>query len=180
MGLVLVIFVRTRYVDDPWLIIYRFSWLDKKQKKPINPVNNDNKCFQYAAAVALNHETLENIKKEYQKLNFYKQIELEKNSLTIRKKWLGKFWKNNQKIVLNVLYVKNNEYVSCLRFKHNSSQKIQIILSIFQTERDDITLQENIMSASLREITSKDEGDFHFRIVFIRSEQKANWNRLWK
>ena len=79
-----------------------------------------------------------------------------------------------------MLYVKNNEYVSCLRFKHNSSQKIQIILSIFQTERDDITLQENIMSASLREITSKDEGDFHFRIVFIRSEQKSNWNRLRK
>ena len=36
------------------------------------------------------------------------------------------------------------------------------------------------MSASLRGITSKDEGDFHFRIVFIRLEQKGNWNRLKK
>ena len=79
-----------------------------------------------------------------------------------------------------MLYVKNNEYVSCLRFKHNSNQKIQIILSIFQAKSNDITLQENIMSASLRGITSKDEGDFHFRIVFIRSEQKSNWNRLRK
>ena len=82
--------------------------------------------------------------------------------------------------MLNVLYVKNNEYVSCLRLKHNSNQKIQIILSIFQAKIDDITLQENIMSASLRGITSKDEGDFHFRIVFIRLEQKGNWNRLKK
>lgn len=82
--------------------------------------------------------------------------------------------------MLNVLYVKNNEYVSCLRLKHNSNQKIQIILSIFQAKIDDITLQENIMSASLRGIISKDEGDFHFRIVFIRSEQKSNWNRLRK
>ena len=79
-----------------------------------------------------------------------------------------------------MLYVKNNEYVSCLRFKHNSNQKIQSILSTFQAKSNDITLQENIMSASLRGITSKDEGDFHFRIVFIRSEQKSNWNRLRK
>ena len=36
-------------------------------------------------------KTLENIKKEYQKLNCYKQIELEKNSLPIRKKRLREF-----------------------------------------------------------------------------------------
>ena len=34
------------YIDFP----------DQIKKVTINPVNNDNKCFQYAATVALNHE----------------------------------------------------------------------------------------------------------------------------
>ena len=47
-------------------MIYRFSWLDKKQIKTINPINKkDNKCFQYAVAVTLNHEE---IKKDPQRI----------------------------------------------------------------------------------------------------------------
>ena len=50
-------------------MIYRFSWLDKKLKKAtINPINLDEKCFQYAAIVALNHEEIGKNRKEYQKL----------------------------------------------------------------------------------------------------------------
>ena len=36
-------------------IIYRFSWFNKKT---INPITDDNKCFQYHAKVALNHEEI--------------------------------------------------------------------------------------------------------------------------
>ena len=36
------------YKDSP-------NWL-KNKKATINPKNNDDKCFQYAVAVALNHE----------------------------------------------------------------------------------------------------------------------------
>ena len=30
----------------------------KKQKKTINPINDDDKCFQYVAIVALNYEKI--------------------------------------------------------------------------------------------------------------------------
>ena len=42
-----------------WWFIYRFSGLDKKQKSNNKSKNEDNKCFQYAATVALNYEQIE-------------------------------------------------------------------------------------------------------------------------
>ena len=36
------------YIDSPKLL--------KNKKATINPKNNDDKCFQYAVTVALNHE----------------------------------------------------------------------------------------------------------------------------
>ena len=41
---------------------YRFSYLDKKKKNTINPVNkDDDKCLQSATALKLNHkETTKN------------------------------------------------------------------------------------------------------------------------
>ena len=44
------------YIDSP-------KWL-KDKKSTINPKNNDHKCFQYAATLALN---LDKIKKEREK-----------------------------------------------------------------------------------------------------------------
>ena len=43
-----------------WWTIYRFSWLDKKNKKvTINPINDDDdKFFQYTTTVALNHKLI--------------------------------------------------------------------------------------------------------------------------
>ena len=38
------------YIDSP-------DWI-KKKKAAINPKNNDNKCFQYAATVVLNYEEI--------------------------------------------------------------------------------------------------------------------------
>ena len=32
----------------------------KKKKATINPKNNDDRCFQYALTVALNHEQIKN------------------------------------------------------------------------------------------------------------------------
>ena len=43
------------------------SYVDKKQKKPINPVNDDDKSFLYGSTIALNQEKMEHIQKEYQK-----------------------------------------------------------------------------------------------------------------
>ena len=50
------------YIDSP-------EWI-KNKKTTMNPKNKkDDKCFQYALTVALNHEKLETTQKEYQKLN---------------------------------------------------------------------------------------------------------------
>ena len=46
------------YIDSP-------KWL-KNTKATINPKNNDNKCFQYAITVALNHK---NIVKDLQRIS---------------------------------------------------------------------------------------------------------------
>ena len=80
------------YIDSPDLIINR--------KETINPVNKkDNKCFQYAVTVALNHEE---IQKDWQritninpflKLSFLKLTCLRlENKFSIRNRWLEKIW----------------------------------------------------------------------------------------
>ena len=40
----------------------------ENKKSTINPINNDDKCFQYAVTLALNLDKLEKIHKEYLKL----------------------------------------------------------------------------------------------------------------
>ena len=46
--------------SESWGIICRFLWSDKNEKTTINLVNkNNNKCFQYAATLALNLEKIE-------------------------------------------------------------------------------------------------------------------------
>ena len=47
-------------------IIYTYSWLEKNKKAIINPINDNDKYFQYAGTLVLNHA--KKICKEYQKL----------------------------------------------------------------------------------------------------------------
>ena len=44
------------------------EWILNK-RATINPKNKDNKCFQYSITVALNHQNIETIQKEYKILN---------------------------------------------------------------------------------------------------------------
>ena len=44
------------YINSP-------DWM-KNENATINPINKKDKCFQYAVAVALNHEEMEKILKE--------------------------------------------------------------------------------------------------------------------
>ena len=73
--------------------------MHKKQKTTVNCVIDDDKCFQYAATVVLNHEEFGKIHKEYQKLNL-----LEINMTG--KEYSKRFDINNPAIAFNVLYVK--------------------------------------------------------------------------
>ena len=81
------------YIDPP-------EWL--KNKKIINPKNNDDKCFQYAVAVALNHEQ---IKKNPQRIsNIEPFIDLHNWKKIFKKDW-KKFELNNKPVALNILYI---------------------------------------------------------------------------
>ena len=70
------------YIDSP-------EWL-KNKKATINPENNDDNCFQYALTVALNHQNIEKILKEYRKLNHLLISKLERNKFSITLKRLEK------------------------------------------------------------------------------------------
>ena len=47
------------------------NWI-KKKKATINPINDDDKCFQYPPAVKLIMKSMKKICKEYQKLSLFK------------------------------------------------------------------------------------------------------------
>ena len=90
------------YVDSP-------DWIKKKKK--INLIyKKDNKCFQYAITVVLNHEE---IKKDPQRKTKNKSLINKCNwegiSFPSEKDDRKKFEKNNVTIALNVLYAKNEK-----------------------------------------------------------------------
>ena len=94
------------------------DWI-KSKKTTINPINKkDKKCFQYATTVTLNHEE---IKKDPQRITKIRFFINKYNWVTIsfpseKDDW-KKFEKNNVTIVLNVLYVKTENNISCLCLK---------------------------------------------------------------
>ena len=88
------------YIDSP-------EWL-KNKKGTINPKNNNNndKCFQYALTVALNHKQ---VKKDPQRITkikpFIDQYNWKEIDFPSHKKDWNEFEKNNKTIALNILYV---------------------------------------------------------------------------
>ena len=110
------------YIDSP-------QWL--KNKKAINPKNDDDKCFQYAISVALSHQ---NIKKDPQRISkimpyiyqySWKDIDFPSHS----KEW-KKIESNNKSIALNILYAPCNakEIRHAYKSKYNSIHENQVIL----------------------------------------------------
>ena len=88
------------YIDSP-------KWL-KDKKSTINPKNNDYKCFQYAATLALN---LNRINKNPQRISKIKPFINNYNWKDIHFPTTSKDWKkfecNLNEIALNILYVPN-------------------------------------------------------------------------
>ena len=84
------------------------DWV-KKKKATVNPINKkDNKYFQYAVVVALNHEE---IKKDLQRIKkikpFINKYNCEGINIPSEKDDWKKFQRNNVTIAVNVLYAKN-------------------------------------------------------------------------
>ena len=111
------------YIDSPKLL--------KNKKATINPKNNDDKCFQYAIIVALNHEQ---IKKDPQRItkikSFIDQCNGKEIDFPSHKKDWNEFEKNNKTIALNILYVPHNteEIIHAYKSKHDLKHENQVIL----------------------------------------------------
>ena len=88
------------YIDSP-------KWL-KDKKSTINPKNNDLKCFQYAATLALSFDNINNHPEKISKIRpFIDQY----NWKDIDSPATGKDWKKfelNNKVALNILFVPDN------------------------------------------------------------------------
>ena len=88
------------YIDCP-------DWI-KNKKATINPINEkDNKCFQYAVTVALNHEEIGKHAEIITEIkSFINKYNWEGISFPSEKDDWKNFEKNNVTIVLNVLHAK--------------------------------------------------------------------------
>ena len=104
------------YIDSP-------QWL-KNKKATIDPKDNNDKCFQYAITVALNHHKINNhperVSNIYLFINRYNWKEIDFPS---DKNGWKKFESKNKTVALNILYVpKNSAYIqsmhkACIQIK---------------------------------------------------------------
>ena len=110
------------YVDSP-------KWIQNK-KSTINPKNNDYKCFQYAATLALN---LDKINSHPERISKIKPFVEQHNWKEIDFPSTSKDWKKfelNNEIALNILYVPHNtkKIQVAYKSKHNLTREKQVIL----------------------------------------------------
>ena len=110
------------YIDSP-------KWL-KDKKSTINPKNNDHKCFQYAATLALNFDKINNHPEKISKIRpFIDQFNWKDIDFPPSNKDWKKFELNN-KVALNIFYIPQNtkKIQLAYRSKYNLTYDKQIIL----------------------------------------------------
>ena len=104
--------------SESWWIIYRFSWLDKKRKRNNKSYQlKDNKCFQYAVTVVLNHEELKKDPQRITKINLLSINIKGMEKIFRHKMMIRKNLKKIATIALYVLYAKKEKNISSLCFK---------------------------------------------------------------
>ena len=139
------------------------KWLKDKKCK-INQKNNDNKCFQYAATLALN---INSIDKHHQRItkikpfiNNYKWNDI--NFPATKKDW-NKFEVNNKNVALNILYVPYNtkKIEIAYKSKYNLIRDKQIILLMISNGENWHYLVVKNLSRLLRGISSNHDGDYY-------------------
>ena len=124
------------YIDSPDSI--------KNKKATMNLTNKkDNKCFQYAITVALDHwEIGKHLEKVTKNKPFIAKYNWERINYPLEKDDYYKFNKNNLAIDINVLYAKNEIICPACISKHNSNCKNKLFFEWLKTEKDSIILQQ--------------------------------------
>ena len=111
------------------------DWI-KNKKATINPINKkDNKCFQYAVTVSLNHEKIKKDPYRITKIKpFINKCNWEWINFPSEKVYWEKFEKNNVKISLNALHAIKAKIYPVYVSKHNSNREKQVILLMIPNE----------------------------------------------
>ena len=143
------------FIDSP-------KWL-KDKKSTINPKNNDLKCNQYAATLALNFENINNHPEKISEIRpFIDQYNWKDLDFPATSKDWKKFELNN-KVALNILFVPHNtkKIQLAYRSKYNLTYNKQItLLMITDGEKWHYLVVKNL-SGLLRGITSNHNADFY-------------------
>ena len=164
------------YIESP-------KWL-KDKKFCINQKNIDNKCFQYAATLALN---LNNIDKDRQRISKIKPFVNNYNWKDInfpaaKKDW-NKFEINNKNIALNILYVPFNtkKVEITYKSKYNLIRDNQIILLKINNGENWHYLTVKNLSGLLRGISINHNSDYYCLNCFqsYRTENKLNVHKKY-
>ena len=159
------------YIESP-------KWL-KDKKCIVNQKNNDNKCFQYAATLALNFDDIDRNPQRLSKIKpFIDNYNWNYINFPAAKKDWNKFELNNKNVVLNILYVPFNTkkveiaYIS----KYNLIRDNQIILLMISNGKNWHYLAVRSLSRLLRGISSNHDGDYYCLNCFhsYRTENKLN------
>ena len=138
------------------------KWL-KDKKLTINPKNNDHKCFQYAATLALNFDNINNHPEKISKIRpFIDQYHWKNIDFPPTNKDWKKFELNN-KVALNILYIPHNtkKIQLAYRSKYNLTYDKQIILLIITDGEKWNYLVVKNLSGLFKGITSNHYGDFY-------------------
>ena len=139
------------------------KWL-KNKKATMNPKNEDDKCFQYALTVALNHEQIKNNPERISKIkHFIDQYDWKEIDLPSTGKDWKRFESNNKSIALNILYVPHNteKIRHAYKSKYNLTRENQVILLMITDGEKWHYLVVKRLSVLFRGITSNNNGDFY-------------------
>ena len=154
------------------------KWL-KDKKCCINQKNNDNKCFHYAATLALNFNNIDRDSQRILKIkpfiNNYNWNDI--NFPAAKEDW-NKFKVNNKNVALNILYVTYNtkKIEIAYKSKYNLIRDNQIILLMISNGENWHYLAVKSLSRLLRGISSNHNSDYYCLSCFhsYRTENKLN------
>ena len=165
------------YIETP-------HWIKniKNKKATTNCLNKkDNKCFQYAITNALNYYEM---KENHHRVNKVKPFIDQYDWTDINFPSHVNNWKrielNNKSIALNVLFIAENEITirHAYKSKHNLTRENQVILLLITDGEKWHYL--TVLSALLKGITSKHNGDFYCLNCFHSYPSKKSLEKHMK